>query len=152
SARNYMFDSAAAPLPPTTPPVSGEWVSVPPRAEPAPAPVVVPREEVRAPLVERVNAARALCGPAPLGLLIAGSLSLLWSLCYLAHQIIVEARHNPYDVVAAINIPLAILVMVGGWRMMRLKGYALAVVASGLALVPTTPAALLGIPMGIWAL
>ena len=55
-------------------------------------------------------------------------------------------------VVMFLSLPLSITMIVGGWRMMLLKSYGLAMVASIMALLPCTFGWFLGLPMGIWAL
>lgn len=53
----------------------------------------------------------------------------------------------------AFALGLNILVILGGWRMTRLKNYGLCVAAAIVAVVPClSPCCCLGIPPGIWAL
>ncbi len=46
----------------------------------------------------------------------------------------------------------AIFVVLGAWNLMQLRSYRLATVGSILALFPFAPGAIIGVPMGIWAL
>ena len=55
------------------------------------------------------------------------------------------------SIIAAMAVPGA-LVLMGGWNLMQLRSHRWALAGSIAALVPFFPGALLGIPMGIWAL
>ena len=55
------------------------------------------------------------------------------------------------SIIAAMTVPGA-LVLMGGWNLMQLRSHRRALVGSIAALIPFFPGALLGIPMGIWAL
>jgi hypothetical protein len=47
----------------------------------------------------------------------------------------------------------SLLILAGGWQMLRLETYGLALIAAIMALIPIcTLGWLLGLPMGIWAL
>jgi predicted Ser/Thr protein kinase len=46
----------------------------------------------------------------------------------------------------------AVIVVSGAWNLMRLRFYRLAVAGSLLAMLPFSPGAVIGLPMGIWAL
>ena len=46
----------------------------------------------------------------------------------------------------------AIFVVLGAWNLMQLRSYRLAMTGSILALFPFSPGAIVGVPMGIWAL
>jgi len=46
----------------------------------------------------------------------------------------------------------AVFVVLGAWNLMQLRSYRLAAVGSILALFPFAPGAIIGVPMGIWAL
>jgi len=46
----------------------------------------------------------------------------------------------------------AIFVVLGAWNLMQLRSYRLAMTGSILALFPFSPGAIIGVPMGIWAL
>jgi hypothetical protein len=66
---------------------------------------------------------------------------------------IVKGATTGYIVLGAISVISAILMIVGGIMMLRLRGYGIAVLGSVMALVPClTPCCFLGIPFGIWAL
>ena len=58
----------------------------------------------------------------------------------------------PVGVVMLLGLPLSLVMIVGGWRMMLLKSYGLAMVAAIVALLPCTFGWFLGLPIGIWAL
>lgn len=51
-----------------------------------------------------------------------------------------------------LSLPLGILLILGGWRMMQGKSYGLAVTASVLALLPCQPFFFLGLIFGVWSL
>jgi predicted Ser/Thr protein kinase len=46
----------------------------------------------------------------------------------------------------------AVFVVLGGWNLMQLRSYRLAVAGSVLAVFPISPGIIVGLPMGIWAL
>jgi len=52
----------------------------------------------------------------------------------------------------AIMVAYAVLVVLGAWNLMQLRSYRLATAGSILALFPFSPGAVVGVPMGIWAL
>jgi len=54
-------------------------------------------------------------------------------------------------IIAAMSVP-GVLVLMGGWNLMQLRSHRWALAGSIVALIPFFPGALLGIPMGIWAL
>ena len=45
-----------------------------------------------------------------------------------------------------------VFVVLGGWNLMQLRSYRLAVAGSALAIFPISPGIIVGLPMGIWAL
>jgi len=51
-----------------------------------------------------------------------------------------------------LQIPWSLVVMLAGMKMMRMESYGLALVGAGLALLPIGPAAIVTMPVGIWAL
>jgi tRNA A-37 threonylcarbamoyl transferase component Bud32 len=55
------------------------------------------------------------------------------------------------SIITAMSVP-GVLVLMGGWNLMQLRSHRWALAGSIAALVPFFPGALLGIPMGIWAL
>ncbi len=52
----------------------------------------------------------------------------------------------------AVMVAYAVLVVLGAWNLMQLRSYRLAMTGSILALFPFSPGAIIGVPMGIWAL
>ena len=54
--------------------------------------------------------------------------------------------------IAVLQVPSSLLMILGGIKMRRLETYGLAVVAGIVALFPTGPAWIISMPMGIWAL
>jgi serine/threonine protein kinase len=71
------------------------------------------------------------------------------------------SRSYPYGVfgagagaffVLAINLPVSVLVFIGGWRMRRLQSYGLAVTASILSILPCTLVWIIALPLGLWSL
>ncbi|MEQ8790530.1 MAG: hypothetical protein RIC55_29810 [Pirellulaceae bacterium] len=50
------------------------------------------------------------------------------------------------------TVPLGVLVMLGGWRMMHGRSYGLSVASSFLAMLPCQPLFPLGLLFGIWSL
>jgi tRNA A-37 threonylcarbamoyl transferase component Bud32 len=46
----------------------------------------------------------------------------------------------------------AVIVVSGAWNMMRLRSYRMAMAGTVLAMLPFSPGAVIGLPMGIWAL
>jgi hypothetical protein len=51
-----------------------------------------------------------------------------------------------------VNFAFSMTLIVGGWRMRKLRSYGLAIAAAWLAVLPCTVGWILGLPMGIWAL
>jgi len=51
-----------------------------------------------------------------------------------------------------IIVAVSLATAIGGWHMGRLQSYGLAATAAVLALIPCTPAWMISLPMGIWAL
>jgi serine/threonine protein kinase len=90
------------------------------------------------------DARRQVQGPA-IGLIVAGILNfapilgLLWLPGFLEILIL------------AISLPVGILMIIGGLKMLRLESHGLAMTVSVLALLPLT-GCLIGIPMAIWSL
>ncbi|MFZ2147184.1 MAG: serine/threonine-protein kinase [Sedimentisphaerales bacterium] len=54
-------------------------------------------------------------------------------------------------IVAAMTV-CSVFVVLGAWNLMQLRSYRLALTGSILALFPFAPGAIIGVPMGIWAL
>jgi hypothetical protein len=94
-------------------------------------------------------------GPAA-GLLLTGVLGLLfWTILGLI-GFAVEARYHPeallFLLMPALGIPAGLVLVVGARRMMRGQNYTWATGAAMWAAVPWSPAWLIGLPAGIWAL
>ncbi|UCG59099.1 MAG: protein kinase, partial [Phycisphaerales bacterium] len=117
--------------------------------EPAPLPVAVDTaaEAVRGRL--RVPA---------IGLIISGivnilALALVVVLWLMPEQ--VQTPGRPGVLVVAVQATatiVGVVIILGGWHMIRLRSHGWAVAGSVLALLPLSAGFLLGIPMGIWAL
>jgi predicted Ser/Thr protein kinase len=54
--------------------------------------------------------------------------------------------------VMGLNLPLGIVVLIGGLKMRKLESYGLAMTASILAVVPSGVGCIIGLPFGIWSL
>jgi hypothetical protein len=54
--------------------------------------------------------------------------------------------------VLAVNLPVSVLIFIGGWRMRRLQSYGLAVTASVLSILPCTVVWIIALPLGLWSL
>lgn len=81
-----------------------------------------------------------------------GSITGLLVLMLLAEDFgINDASHAMVLPISGLIMLGSIVVILGGFRMMRLEGYLLSVTSSILAMV-VTPGNLVGLPMGIWAL
>jgi len=55
-------------------------------------------------------------------------------------------------VIVAIMAAYSVFVVLGAWNLMQLRSYSLALTGGILALFPFAPGAIIGVPMGIWAL
>ena len=100
------------------------------------------------------------------GLLIAGALDCLAVFGALVGGIFVLMRRSfsgqfigfsflpgsAQVVIVAVMVAYAGLVVLGAWNLMQLRSYRLARAGSILALFPFSPGAVVGLPMGIWAL
>ncbi len=100
------------------------------------------------------------------GLLIAGALDCLAVFGALVGGIFVLMRRSfsgqfigfsflpgsAQVVIVAVMVAYAVLVVLGAWNLMQLRSYRLAKAGSILALFPFSPGAVVGLPMGIWAL
>ena len=108
-------------------------------------------------------AKRLVRGPA-IGFIVTGILGLVPFVAFLVknwtqvYRFFVDA---PFDQVWGIYmlVPLSplivipsLLILAGGFQMLRLQSYRLAIIAAIVALLPCSPAWLLGLPLGIWAL
>jgi len=76
------------------------------------------------------------------GLVIAGVINCLY---------IVGALSVGDRPLAVVPVVYSVAVLLGGWHLMQLRSLALAAIGSALAILPLGPAALIGLPMGIWA-
>ena len=85
------------------------------------------------------------------GLLVAGMIDCLgvigalWSV----FRLMPAATKLPIVILMAAH---AVFVILGAWNLMQLRSYRLAVVGSILGILPPAPGAIVGLPMGIWAL
>jgi len=95
--------------------------------------------------------------PPALGLILTGALAFcFWSFVML-HRVKDLAHDYPAETLGviclgAMGIVAAIVVMVGGVCLKNREAYPLAVAASVLAMVPWSPIAVVGLPLGFWAL
>jgi hypothetical protein len=53
---------------------------------------------------------------------------------------------------ATIGFPWSLVILLGGIQMLRLRGRAMAIAGSAVAMVPCSPCCILGLPIGIWSL
>jgi predicted Ser/Thr protein kinase len=94
-------------------------------------------------------------GPAA-GLLLTGVLGLLfWTILGLIGFALESGSHEEaafFLLMPALGIPAGLVLIVGARRMMRGQGYTGATGAAMWAMVPWSPACLIGLPTGIWAL
>jgi serine/threonine protein kinase len=101
----------------------------------------------RLPFLDRVQAREAVTIPA-LGLTATGFLAVA-SLALLA-MIFGNWSTHPLFLVPMVFTPLAVLLLLGGLSLLRLRHYPLVATASIVAMVPWSPAFLIGLPFGIW--
>jgi tRNA A-37 threonylcarbamoyl transferase component Bud32 len=89
-----------------------------------------------------------------LGLLLTGVLTFVfWAV--LGIVLCSNARGDdgvPFLLMPLLAFPLALVLVVGAVKMMRSQSYSFVVLASMWATVPWSPACLVGLPFGIWAL
>jgi serine/threonine protein kinase len=106
--------------------------------------------------------ARALITGPAVGLLVTGLLTLVYWCAFIpVMPHLLNDLPGPPDpnTVLAVLIPLMVLLalsvsgtlIAGGVQMLRLRGYVLAAATAIVAMVPWSPAWLLGLPCGIWA-
>jgi hypothetical protein len=128
----------------------------------APAPTL----PTAAPADGRDAAARAVVGPA-VGLIVAAALGAIWGLVGILALITQMAglhstvRSNGDDeaaligtgIICLLSIPLSVVMIVGGVRLLKLRSRGLALTAAIIALIPCVwNCCVLGLPFGIWAL
>jgi predicted Ser/Thr protein kinase len=99
-----------------------------------------------------------------IGLLIAGGIDCLSSAGAVVGTIIMLVQKgfsgrligflpgSAQLVIVVLMAANAVIVVSGAWNLMRLRSYRLAVAGSLLAMLPFSPGAVIGLPMGIWAL
>ena len=51
-----------------------------------------------------------------------------------------------------LQIPWSLIIMLAGLKMMRVESYGLAIAGAWIALLPIGPAAIVTMPLGIWAI
>jgi serine/threonine protein kinase len=102
--------------------------------------------------LDHERAGMELVAPA-IGLLLTGLVAFLANIAILASVApqFWDYRALFIGLVLATGVAVAVL-GVGAWGMLRLHSYVMAVVATFVAMLPWSPAWLLGLPMGIWAL
>ena len=83
------------------------------------------------------------------GLLVAGMINCLGVVGALWSVFIPIAIEPP---IAILMLAHTAVVIMGAWNLMQLRSYRLALVGSILGILPFAPGAIIGIPMGIWAL
>jgi serine/threonine protein kinase len=103
---------------------------------------------------------RQLEAPA-LWLLVIGLLTVLWSPAVIAGTIasLIEERpfklpppHLTFLVFSLLNLPVGVLIILGSRKMMSLELFGMALLGCIVVMLPISPIAVLGIPIGIWAL
>jgi predicted Ser/Thr protein kinase len=121
-------------------------------------PVAVPRQrsaEDPRPAVAAAVDQFQFVGPAA-GLLLTGVLGLLFWTILGVIGLTVEAPRHPegllFLLMPALGIPAGLVLIAGARRMMRGQGYVGATGAAMWAMLPWSPAWLIGLPAGIWAL
>ncbi|MFN0019936.1 MAG: serine/threonine-protein kinase [Pirellulaceae bacterium] len=97
-----------------------------------------------------------------MGLVVGGSLGLLTCMVLggLSFELHTRPPYSPsrtsiaigYLEWAAILVPWSMLVFVGGMKVLRLESYRLSLIGICVSLLPISPASLLTIPVGFWAL
>ena len=92
------------------------------------------------------------------GLIAAAGLQLLVFLALVGFAIPAVAREGGHPAgyavitgMALVSLAAALVVWIGACRMLKVRGYGLAIAASAVAMI-AGPAALVGLPFGIWAL
>ncbi len=118
----------------------------------------------RAKAAEGIGAIRHQVWIPALGLLVAGALDCLTVVGALVGGILLLLRGSfsgeiigflpgsAKVVIVAVMAAYSVFVILGAWNLMQLRSYRLALAGSILALFPFAPGAIIGVPMGIWAL
>jgi tRNA A-37 threonylcarbamoyl transferase component Bud32 len=87
------------------------------------------------------------------GILLAGIVGFLfWAILGVSLCVSERRGGEEFLLMPLLAAPAAALLIIGGILMMKYKSYAFAVLASMWAMVPWSPAFLIGLPSGIWAL
>lgn len=113
---------------------------------------------VPAPADTEAEAARGRLRIPAVGLIISGSANFLLLALALTLWLTVawvETLGRPAVlvlIVLAMATVVGMVIMLGGWHMIRLRSYSWALVASILAVLPLSAGFMLGFPMGVWAL
>ncbi len=82
-----------------------------------------------------------------IGLLIAGMINFVGPFeCFRFGSIVTEIT------IVLLMVVQTAVVIIGAWNLMQLRSYRLALLGSFLGILPFAPSAIVGIPMGIWAL
>jgi hypothetical protein len=101
----------------------------------------------RLPPTDRARARQAVAVPA-LGLAAAGVLGVAsWILLAV---MIWDGRAHPQMLALLLAAPLALMQMLGGFWLLRLRYFPLVAAASIVAMIPWSPAFLISLPFGIW--
>jgi tRNA A-37 threonylcarbamoyl transferase component Bud32 len=123
-------------------------------------PPAVRRESPRGnprPAVEPPVDSFQIVGPAA-GLLLAGVIGMLFwtvlgvSLAAANARFSRHGEHLNFLLMPLLGIPAGLVLILGGWKMMRCRGYSWPMAASLWAMFPWSPGWLIGLPCGIWAL
>ena len=107
---------------------------------------------------ENVEAVRQRLRIPAIGLMISGVANFLFLALLLGLYFAVVWVETPVMpgilvvVVITVTTAVGVILIVGGWQMLRVRSYGSAVACSILALVPLSAGFMLGVPMGIWAL
>jgi hypothetical protein len=116
----------------------------------------------RVPLNLDVQAIKRQLEAPALWLLVIGLLTVLLSLAAIVGTItnvgkrLIEFQTPPTQVMvlffSLLNLPIGVLVIIGSQKMMSLELFGMALLGCIVAMLPIGPVAVLGIPIGLWAL
>ncbi|MHC4734240.1 MAG: serine/threonine protein kinase, partial [Planctomycetota bacterium] len=84
------------------------------------------------------------------GLLVAGMINCLGVFGYMLS--VFSSEPIVTILIVTLMVPHTAVVILGAWNLMQLRSYRLALAGSILGIFPFAPGAIIGIPMGIWAL
>jgi tRNA A-37 threonylcarbamoyl transferase component Bud32 len=111
------------------------------------------RERLRGPISEPDRTWMETITPA-VGLLIAGIVAVVFYIGYIlvdAHKLPAKRLENPLSILPLlVGLCAAVFLIHGATQMIRLRSYPRAVAATILAMLPWSPAWILGLPFGIW--